>query len=323
MKRFYLGLFVILLFLVCGGAFSAEKNGPENTPSLANPYVNSYPFKSVIIKFKNTTKYGHGGKDMSTYDGTEVMYIEGQKTAYEIKMTAPAPKGETKQIDRVQVITPDYIYYIDRAEDRGIKVNNAKKYGNEKYEKLTLEEKMAFHDRMERRGIVSLDLLGLGKKVGTDKILGRECDVYEYGEKPTDENFMAAVQAEIPPPYYKKSWIWREAKLPLKVITEQMGSQSELTAIDIEENVDIPAARFEIPEGIRMAFDEDASEGAKKETLARFNLYKTGQAMMLRIKPETEQVLTPEGKWIPSDSPEGKKILEDQKGKTETSSKSE
>ena len=340
MKRFILSVFLFFI-LLSGIAYSADKKSPDSDStnkihsSPPNPYVNDFPFKSAVINYKSEVKYGHGGKDSKTYTGTEVTYIEGQNVAYVIEYTAPAPvekdkpedeakpEEKTREVKRLQIVTGDYIYYIDLTDDEGIKVDNAKKYAKVKYTELTNEEKEAFYERMERRGIVSLDLLGLGKKVGTDKILGRECDVYEYGEKPTDEAFMTAVQAGITPPYLKKTWVWREARLPLKVITDQMGSYSVLEATEIKENVDIPDSRFEVPEGIRIVYNEKMSESSKNETLSRFKLYKTGQPMMLRVKPEPGQVLTPEGNWVPSDSPEGKKVLNDTKNpQTETSSNS-
>jgi len=338
MTRFILSVFLFII-LLSGIAYSANKKSSDNDsatkthPSQPNPYVNDFPFKSAVINYKSEVKYGHGGKDSKTYTGTEVTYIEGQNVAYIIEYTAPAPvekdkpedkdtqEEKTREVKRLQLVTGDYIYYIDLADGEGIKIDNAKKYAKVKYTELTNEEKEAFHERMEKRGIVSLDLLGLGKKVGTDNILGRECDVYEYGEKPTDETFMTAVQAGVSPPYLKKTWVWREAKLPLKVITDQMGSYSVLEATEIKENVDIPDSRFEVPEGIQIVYNEKMSESSKNETLSRFKLYKTGQPMMLRVKPEPGQVRTPEGNWVPADSTEGKKILEDQKNETETSEK--
>ncbi|HVY55847.1 MAG TPA: hypothetical protein VHC46_08840, partial [Thermodesulfobacteriota bacterium] len=140
--------------------------------------------------------------------------------------------------------------------------------------------------------IVTLDLLGLGKKTGTDEILGYKCDVYEFGVKPTDENYMEAIQGGIDPPYFRKTWIWKEANIPLRVVTEQFSSVSELVATKIDVDENIPEAQFNIPDGIKITYDKKMSESLKQEALARFMLYKTGKPMTLRVKVEEQPVIS-------------------------------
>src|SRR5690606_18675624 len=100
-----------------------------------------------------------------------------------------------------------------------------------------------------------------------------------------------------------------DAMIPLKVITLSVGSSSEFTATEIEENVEIADKIFEVPSGMEIVFDEYQSETARVDTLNKFHLYKTGKYKPMKVKA-LKEVVTPEGEWVPADSPEGKKILE-------------
>lgn len=287
MKGLYFLFLIMTLLLTAGLGYSAEKK-KEDT-SLPNPYVTTYPFESAVIYYSGKIEYGHQSSEVKTSKGIEVVYIEGDKVAKVTKMTVPGPKGKIKNVEALRIITPEYVYMIDLIGKNGIKLDNSKKYGKVAYSNLSEEEKKAFHERMERRGIISLELLGLGKKVGTDTILGRKCDVYEYGKKLSPKEMMTALQAG-QDPFYMKSWIWSEAKIPLKVVSEQMGSLNELVATNIKVNVKIPDSQFKVPSDVKVTYDEYKSESAKQATLARFNLYKTGQPMVVRMKVKKEDI---------------------------------
>ena len=271
-------------------AYALEQNAKTGDGKFPNPYVKQYPFKSAVIKYKGKMEYGHHGTEKKTYEGTETVYIEDDRFVKTVKMTLPSAEGSSRAVERLQLIVPDHAYYIDLVDKTGTKIDNSAKYAKPEYDKLSIEEKEAFHKRMDRRGVISLDLLGLGKKTGTGEILGKKCDIYEFGEIPTDESYMVAVQGGIDPPYYRKTWIWTEAKIPLKVVTQEYTKVSELTAIDIEVNVDIPESRFKVPDDMQVTYDEKSSEISREEALARFRLYKTGKTMMYKVKVEEEQV---------------------------------
>ncbi len=283
MNRLYFHLVNVTVLLFAGLAYSGEMDS-----SLPNPYVKTYTFKSVVIHYTIKSEYGHG----KISEGTEVVYIKGDKLAKVRKMAVPGPDGTTRNVETLRIFNPDYVYMIDLVNKKGIKIDNSKKYGKPAYNSLTEEEKKAFHKRMERRGVVSLDLLGLGKKIGTDTILVRKCGVYESGKKLSQENFLGALEGG-EGSFYMKSWIWSEAKIPLKVITDRIGMTSELIVTKIEENVEIPDSRFIVPSDIKLNYDEEKSEASKQETLARFRLYKTGQPKVIRMKVEKE-IIHPE-----------------------------
>lgn len=286
MNRILVSTVSLILLLFAHLSFAIDSD-------LANPYVTSYPFKSAVIHYTIKDEYGHGDiSNGKVLTGTEEVYIKGDKLAKVTKMTVPDVKeaNKTTDIETLQIFTPDYIYTVNLTDKTGVKTDNSRKYGKAAYDNLSLEEKKAFYGRMEKRGIVSLDLLSPGKKTGTDNILSRQCDVYEVGEKLNPEELLELLQSGQDYYVYNKSWIWRTAKIPLKIITEQMGSSGELIATKIEENVEIPDSRFTVPSGVEIVYDKEKSESAKQQALARFKLYKTGNPMVTRTKAEKEEI---------------------------------
>lgn len=311
---FKVAMFFISMF--CIGAAYAKT-------STDNPYIDNYPFNSAIIEYHGKTEYGSHADpdDLEIYKSTETIYIKEDKILRVNKtLETDTDNGKEQVIDEnTTLITPSYIYSMDMRKGEGTKTDNPKKYGAEEYEKLTPAERKAFQERLDVRGIISLDLKGLGKKIGSEKLLGKTCDIYEYGEKLAERGIDQIIQGA-PPPTYSKTWVWREAKIPLKVIREQLDYRSEFTATKIKENVDIPESKFGVPDDIKMTYDEDSSEAAKVSTLARFNLYKTGKQRIIKYDTHKE-VMNSEGEWVPADSPEGKKILEENEAKKKAKTK--
>jgi len=311
MKALYAGISVFFLIAALSVPSFGEKG--EKGGDSQNPYVKTYPFKSVVIKYTGKSEYGHPVEE--AYSGTEVVYIKADRLVKETKLKEL--DEDDIEVESLQIIDPEYAYVIDVTKKSGVKVDNPWKYGKAEYEKLSQAEKATFQKRMDERGIISLDLLDVGKKVGSEKVLGRECDVYQSGEKPNAKDIAAAMENGEILPDFKKTWVWKDAMIPLKVVTFGMDSSSEFTATEIEENVEIPDKMFEVPPGTEIVFDEYQSETAKVDTLNKFHLYKTGKYKPIRVKAQKE-VITPEGEWVPADSSEGKKILENVKPKPGT-----
>lgn len=279
MNRLYFSIIVVVLLFACL-SYASDSN-------LANPYVESYPFKSAVIHYAFKNQYGH-----KTFESTEIVYIEGDKLAKVTKAAVPDPKakGKTKNVETLQIFAPDYVYLVDLTNKAGTKIDNSNKYTKPAYDNLLDKEKEAFHKRMEEREVISLYLTGLGKKIGTDTMLGRECDVYELGKMMNPEELSKMTANEAEDYVYAKSWIWRTAKIPLKIITYNMKGSNEMVATKIEENVKIPDSQFKVHSDIKVTYDEEKSEFAKKEALARFNLYKTGEPMVIQMKLKPEKI---------------------------------
>lgn len=261
--------------------------------SSANPYAASYPFKSAVISYTVKSVYGHG----EASEGTETVYIRDGKLAKITKMSVPGSEGKTKEMEILKIFTPEYVYMIDLSDKTGTKIDNPKKYGSQAYDKLSDEEKEAFLGRMNKRGIVSLDLIGLGTKTGTETFLGVNCDIYESGDEMSPEAISKTLE-EGNVPFNMKSWLWRDAGIPLKVITTGLGQSNELVATSIERDADIPWSRFEVPPDIKITYDGKKSEFAKRETMARFELYKTGKPMVIKTKLEKKKIKDDSGESV-------------------------
>jgi hypothetical protein len=274
MNRFYVAILSLTIFLFPCLSYAGET-------SLPNPYVISYPFKSAIIHYDMKNEYGHG----KVSEGTQTVYIKGDKLAKITKGALPDSNGEVKQTENLWLFTPDYVYEVDLITKTGTKIDNPKKYTKPAYDNLSTEERKAFHNRMEKRRIISIDLLGLEEKIGTESILGHECDIYQSGKELTPENLSEALEGGAGS-FYVKSSIWRTAKIPLKIKTSGLGGSNELIATKVEEDLKIPEKIFTVPPGIKITYDKEKSEFEKREALARFELYKTGKPMVVKMKLE-------------------------------------
>jgi hypothetical protein len=71
-----------------------------------------------------------------------------------------------------------------------------------------------------------------GKKTGTEKILGKECTVYEI------------MSDGVP----SKVWVWK--KIPLKVTYSQQGAEVVMEALELNESPDFPEGIFDVPVAI-------------------------------------------------------------------------
>ncbi len=286
----------VTIFMVLSVHVSFAEKGAEGT-NAANPYVNSYTFDSVLVKYSGKAEHNYKSEaNKATYEWTETLYIEDGSMARETKGVTPG-----KEVNNLQIVDPEFAYVVNMVDKQGVKVDNASKYGREEYEKLSPEDKSAFKKHLKEKGVVTLDLPPLGKKVGTEKILGYECDVYEAGENPTEENIERAVKAGIPLPELRKTWIWRDNSLPLKMLVENGDTRMEFKAVEVKENISIPEGAFEVPKGVNVIYNEYESGVARANVLNQFQLYKIGLDEPLRIKAAPAiHGITPEELEAPS-----------------------
>jgi len=277
MKNLCSAIFFVCLVVLSGHYSFAEKS--ENSPDVSNPYAPQYPFDSVLVKYEGDAVYNYKSDDKQTYEWTETLYIKGGVMARETKGVTPG-----REVNNLQIIDQDFAYVINLANKQGIKIDNTSKYGKEKYEELSPDQKAAFRKHLAEKGVVSVDLPPVGKKVGTEKVLGRVCDVYETGVEPTEKNVEQAIKDGKPLPELRKTWIWKEASIPLKMLVESGDIRMEFSAVEVEENKPLPDSRFEVPEGVNVIYNEYESGVAKADTLKQFDLYMTGLDAPLRIK---------------------------------------
>jgi len=286
---------LLVCLIVLSGQYSFAEKG-ESGSDTPNPYANQYPFDSVVIKYEGDAVYNYKSEDKQTYEWTETLYMKDGVMARETKGVTPG-----REVNNLQIVDQEFAYVVNLANKQGMKIDNASKYGREEYEKLSADGKTAFRKHMAEKGVVSIDLPPVGKKIGTEKVLGRVCDVYETGVKPTEENIKLAVAKGEPLPELKKTWIWKDALLPLRMLVESGNIRMEFTAVEVKENTAIPESMFEVPEGVKVIYNEYESGVAKADVLNQFQVYKTGLDEPLRIKAgPPKKGVSPESPAAPS-----------------------
>jgi len=271
--------------------FSVFNVNGEGASFLENPYIDKYPFDSAEIHYitEFTQESAHGKTE--SYVLNTVLYIQGDMISKVSEGRVPARDTESgyKDIKTMEITMPEYFYSIDLLKKEGIKVDNTRKFTKPAYDELTTEEKTEFHGRIKKTGLISFNFPLphlLGKKVGTEKVLGRECDVYENKEFETRDGYDDQ--------FVIKTWLWQGTTIPLKGtqkgIAEGLFVYSfEKRATKIEENTDIPKSKFELPSDVTIEYDDLNSEFAKKEALRRFEYYKTGEWASIKMQLEPGQ----------------------------------
>ncbi len=158
----------------------------------------SYKFKSGKFVTKITGPYNSVS---TTYfdDYGKKMYVE---TTSEIPMY-----GEIQKKQSSILVLPDKSYSIQHDQKSFMEIPDDGEYDMD-------EDTMDYTDDM-------------GKKIGTEKILGRTCDIYQKDNM--------------------KFWIWNE--MPLKTEITEQGQKFITEVISIEENAKVPASKFAVPSG--------------------------------------------------------------------------
>ncbi|MEP1095142.1 MAG: hypothetical protein ABJG78_08530 [Cyclobacteriaceae bacterium] len=122
--------------------------------------------------------------------------------------------GFTQKNNSITIMEGKMIYSIDLSTNTGTKVENTMFDGLEDEDLEKMGEKM-----MKEMG---------GEKTGTEEVMNKECDVWEIKHMGS------------------KTWVWKSIPLKTEV---NMGMQMNIVATSITEG-DVPAEKFEIPEGI-------------------------------------------------------------------------
>jgi len=222
-RSFLLSALALILLVGCksnntkpaedGSAVNADNAATAEKKEETYSGPRRYLVKSGIIQ------YQYSG--MQT--GTETLYFDdyGMKEA---KFTDATMKmmGVEQKRQELSILDGDNQYTIDLTKKTGIKMKNPflsqALTDSDDEAIIKLGEKM-----MAEEG---------GKKIGTETVAGKECDVWEIKK-------MNA-----------KTWVWKA--LPLKFEMNGMGMKLGMVATSIQENVDIPAEKLAVPEGIKI-----------------------------------------------------------------------
>lgn len=194
--------------------------------NLKSQKIERYAVKNATIEYKHT----------GMTEGKETIYISdyGKKEARYSEMTASA-FGFSTTTKELELTLGNVIYSVDLNEMTGTKTILSEDIELDKKEVAEYEE--LGREMMESMGF---------EKTGTEKILGKKCEVWEG--------------------LGTKTWIWKN--IPLKTEINMMGkSVIVATKLDLGS---VPASKFKVPDGVDFEVVEEDSEYSSKEDMEDF-----------------------------------------------------
>jgi hypothetical protein len=226
MKKCLLFSFVLAFLFVlvsCSDNTDEKKSTKESTTDFSK----RYGIKSGVIEYTLS----------GSQEGTKTLYFDnwGMRQA-EHTISILSVGGFTKNVNLLNIIDGEFQYIINVDVNSGTKKRNPilKEIEELKFEKSYGE----FGEQI---------LLKTGAvKIGVDKFLNKDCDIYEVKNSGT------------------KLWIWKW--LALKSETIMGGVKINLTATKINENISVPLDKFAIPEKAALTIvDVDNIENKMRE----------------------------------------------------------
>jgi len=225
MKTLIYSIFSMLILSLCACQNSSAENAQEIAGKIENTQntLKRYNLKSGIIKYKTDIK----GKVMGSTingSGTEEVYFKDWG-AVELK------KSDSKQVTHINIFGQKK---TEVNEEHTInKLENGKSYGVDMENKIIYVKNDPAMEMIKKFGngdVVNagekmLEGMG-GKKIGKEKILGYECDVWEIPGG--------------------KQWIYKG--IPLKLEMTIMGITTTNTATEAKFNIDVPDKYFKLPD---------------------------------------------------------------------------
>ena len=271
MKKIILTLSIFITFLVCGCQNDKNQEVAGTTATEQQPVLKRYNVKSGIVKYQ--TKIN--GKVMGstiTGTGTEELYFKNWgslelKKADEKKVTHINMFGQKKtDVDETHTIDK-----LDNGKSYHVDVKNKTIYVRND---PAMEMMKTFNNgEVAQASEKMLESMG-GKKIGKEKVLGYNCDVWEIAGG--------------------KQWIYKGVPLKLQMTMMGITTTNEATSAKFDTNV--PDKYFKLPdypiqklEGFgndKMSKDDrkEMKKSAAKIKNMSFDQYKQ---MLKQNKPET------------------------------------
>jgi len=185
-----------------------------------------YGIRSAEIEYQVTTT----GRGIDS-TGTDIFWVDdsGRKTARLQKRTLTRSKN--KDTEMLSLLLEGWIYNLDLRKRTGIRMSleQAKKMAERMGKGAQGTDEAYARDFVEKNG---------GHWLAQEQFLGRTCEVFEL--------------------WGCKTWAYKG--LPLKTEGVIAGITTSMVATRIEENVSIPASRFEIPADIKVEDLPDMSD---------------------------------------------------------------
>ncbi len=204
MRKLQILIAIVLLaaFAACNQTTAEDEGGGNGSDSK----MKRYGVKQACIEY---TVSG----DMQS--GTEVLYFDqwgAREAKYEMKTTKVGPM-KTEE-NKVTFMEGAMAYTVNLKDNTGSKMENPMLKSFEGQDLTEVGEKM-----MKQMG---------GKKIGSEKLLGKQTDIWEIKQMGT------------------KSWVWKG--VPLKTELNMMGMKISIVATKISEKFD--KSKLERPKNI-------------------------------------------------------------------------
>ena len=173
-----------------------------------------FPYDSAVITYRVSGQ---------TQNGEEILRVKGEKTSRRRNLTIKI-FDRLENRDTLEIDDGEYVYNIDLNAKIGTKMFNPRKF----LEDLSPSEREIL-DRSGRALVMGISGKLDHQPIGREKILGKECDVYQI------EGI--------------KSWLWEG--IPLKTEMRIMGVITQ-EATDVRIDVPVSDNHFRVPGGIKI-----------------------------------------------------------------------
>lgn len=212
-------IMLVLLGLVLSGCKQSSSNMDPDAPMKED--MKDVKAKTFIIQYKTIVQY----KDIQNVsNSTQWIDLENDRVAIENESENNIMGKSMKSRD-LTIIKNDEAWLINLEQKTGYKAGKSGILNENQSEIIRAEDDATFRQKIEESG---------GKIIGKEAVLGKNCLVIELPD-PSGKSAM-------------KTQIWYYNGVPLKMKNDFY----DMEAVDIQENVNIPDDRFEVPAGIKM-----------------------------------------------------------------------
>lgn len=194
-----------------------------NSTNADSSYDKRYKIKSAMVEYALS----------GSQTGTETLYFDdwGKREA-RYTQTQISMMGFTQKTNRLGLLEGDWMTNIDLDKKTGTKMKNPMMdAASARYNK---DLAAAGEDMLKKMG---------GKKIGTETIAGKLCDVWEVADLGS------------------KTWVWKG--VPLKTQARMMGMEITTVATKVQEG-GVPQDKFKVPAGITLTEGQNLSEIMKR-----------------------------------------------------------
>ncbi len=213
-----LAILAVTMFASCNSS-STTTNADDKMKDIAGDMAS---MKSYIIEYKTVM-------DMPQMKSTTTMtqWIDSSKDKFAMESASETEMMGTKQNSKSLMIDDgEWSYMIDLDAKTGYKSKSGEA-DDSPTDMIKSDDEVTFRQMIEKEG---------GKILANETFLGKDCIVVEISEKSDDGKMLAT-----------KMWYYKG--IPLKMSNKAY----TMEATKFEENVSIPASKFEVPTGITMS----------------------------------------------------------------------